>query len=79
MKKVLRFNLTFAGANQGRSFFRQVNVGNVMPVNTYWWLPLIALKLAKIALKGTRLSVREDSTSSPCQATGGAQSSLTIS
>ena len=79
MKRVLKFNLTFAVVNQGRSFYRQVNAGSAMLVNTYWWLPLIAPKRAKIALKGTRLSVKEDPTSIPYQASGGAQSSLTTS
>jgi hypothetical protein len=77
MKRVLKFNLTFAVVNQGRSFYRQVNAGSAMLANTYWWLLLIAPKRAKIALKGTKLSVKEDPTSIPCQATGGAQSSLT--
>ena len=79
MKKVLRFNLTFAVANQEKSFFRQVNAGSAMPANTYWWLPLIAPKRAKIALKEAKLSVREGPISTPCQATGGALSSPTTS
>jgi hypothetical protein len=79
MKKVLKFNLTFAVANQGRSFFRLGNAGSVMPANTCSWLPPIAPKRAKIAPKGTRPFVREDSTYIPCQATGGVLSSLTIS
>lgn len=78
MKKALRSNLTFAVANQGRSFFRLVSAGSVMLANTYWWLPPIAPKLAKIALKGTKLSVKEDPTSTLCQASGGALRSLTI-